>query len=143
MNKTLKKLTLCALFILLISIYSCSGGDIGNPFETDTGSTVPETTDTASSQEPQEQKVTQYLPEEPENAQIPQDGIYIVYAVNSSDAGKIKGETKQEVSGGKSTVKVTAEVNCTPKVRQCDIITNKRGERYGKGSTQQEIYSGV
>jgi Spore coat assembly protein len=56
-------------------------------------------------------KVTQYLPETPENATLPNDGVYIIYAVNSSDAGKISGEAKQDAAEGKKTSKVTATAN--------------------------------
>lgn len=34
-------------------------------------------------------------------------------------------------------------MNCTPFVRQSDIMSNKRGDFYAKGSTKQTIHAGI
>lgn len=101
MNKAKKTLILTALLIISIFASSCAGDVAGNPA----------TSETETQAEANEPQVTQYLPEEPENANVPEDGVYIVYAVNSSAAGTIKGETTQDISGGKKTKKVLAEPN--------------------------------
>jgi spore coat protein CotH len=117
MNNIFKKIIAAILLLASISTLSCAGEHIGDSV------TSPET---APDTEPEVPQVTQYLPEEPEEVSIPDDGIYILYAVNSSDAGSIKGEKLQEVSGGKKTKKVTAEPELGYKfVKWSDGVTDK------------------
>ena len=53
---------------------------------------------------------TQWLPEEPENAPgASEDGVYALYAVNSSTAGYLTGKSKQKLEEGTTTTEVTAK----------------------------------
>ena len=79
MNKA-KRLILTALLIISIFASSCAGDVAGNP-------ATSETETQAEANEPQRKGR-----KSPENANVPEDGVYIVYAVNPSAAGTIKGE---------------------------------------------------
>ena len=39
--------------------------------------------------------------------------------------------------------RILSLLNCTPFVRQSDIMSNKRGDFYAKGSTKQTIHAGI
>lgn len=138
MNNLIKKLMIVAALLAAMSLFSCAG----NTPDDITGNNA-STTETETTAETKEPEVSQYLPEEPENAKIPEDGgTYIVYAVNSSDAGEISGPTAQDISGGKSTKKVIA----TPKlgykfVKWSDGVTDSA--RSGDTSDTSKVITAI
>ncbi len=129
--KNIIKTFLFALIITAIAAITSCSNQGGEP-----GATVEETTAEPAI------KVTQYLPETPEDGTLPSDGVYIVYAVNSKAAGSIKGELKQDAADGKTTTKVTASANLGYKfVRWSDGSTET--SRSGDSAAQSEIITAV
>jgi len=120
------------IFCITLFLFSCAGEPAGSP----------DTTDTTAPSETEEPQVTQYLSEEPENVKIPDGGVYIVYAVNSTAAGKIKGEATQEISGGKATSKVVAEPNLGYKfVKWSDGLTEPT--RSGDTADESKVITAI
>ena len=103
MNRNTREKTkriLIALLLSLVCLLLCacsndSGDGDGNP---DDGAVNPDN-----------DHDRQWLPTEPESVpEASTDGIYALYAVNSSDAGYIKGKVKQSAGNGTVTDEVTA-----------------------------------
>ena len=67
------------------------------------------------------------------------------------EAGTGSGVSERRTAGGEKNEKkrnafevpLKVILNCTPFVRQCDIMSNEWGDFYAKGSTEQTIHAGI
>ncbi len=94
------KITIMAVLLCLVCLLlcGCTEGDVTDGSDNTDGTVNPD-----------EDHDRQWLPTEPETVpEVPAEGIYALYAVNSSDAGYIKGNSKQKLTDGAVTEEVTA-----------------------------------